>query len=60
MTNIEDASALGTAAVLRQQASGDKSGLKMLLSNLHVLSIALFASLVSLNQDGLFPITLER
>lgn len=50
MTNIEDASALGTAAVLRQQASGDKSGLKILLSNLHVLSIALFASMVSLDQ----------
>lgn len=50
MANIEDASALGTAAVLRQQASGDKTGLKILLSNLHVLSIALFASMVSLGQ----------
>ncbi|KAL1849337.1 hypothetical protein Daus18300_013310 [Diaporthe australafricana] len=44
MAHIEDASALGTAAVLRQQASGDKTGLKVLWSNLHVLSIALFAS----------------
>lgn len=51
MANIEDASALGTAAVLRQQASGDKTGLKILLSNLHVLSIALFASMVSLDHD---------
>lgn len=48
MTNTEDVSALGTAAVLRQQASGDRTGLKMLWSNLHVLSIALFASFVSL------------
>lgn len=51
MANIEDASALGTAAVLRQQASGDKTGLKILLSNLHVLSIALFASMVSLDHN---------
>lgn len=53
MVNIEDASALGTAAVLRQQASGNKSGLKVLWSNLHVLSIALFASFVSLDQANL-------
>ncbi|KAL2283941.1 hypothetical protein FJTKL_09191 [Diaporthe vaccinii] len=44
MTNAEHMSALGTAAVLRQQAAGDRTGLKMLWSNLHVLSIALFAS----------------
>jgi hypothetical protein len=48
MANIEDVSALGTAAVLRQQASGDRTGLRMLWSNLNVLSIALFASFVSL------------
>jgi len=47
MANMEDVSALGTAAVLRHQASGDRTGLKMLWSNLNVLSIALFASFVS-------------
>lgn len=59
MANIEDASALGTAAVLRQQASGDKTALKIMLSNLHVLSIALFASMVSPDQADQVMILLE-